>query len=200
MKIKRPNIKAYYSLILVSMLIWAIFFFLGYCLVMQDAVYASSASTCSIKNEFETHQLPNEANDPLFFISHNLTTTMIMILGVFNCGLSTIPNLIFNGFYLGGLIKQSLNVGMPLTSIMLMLFPHTIFELPAIWLAGAAGLKGPHVLIRYLRGGEFITKQDVKEFLSLSLTSVILILIAGIIEATITYEITKNLIAQNEYT
>jgi len=77
-------------------------------------------------------------------------------------------------------------------AILLYTVPHGILELPSIWLAGAAGLKGPQVFLRYLRGGEFVTKEDIKEYLTLSTISVVLIVIAAWVEANITPKIAER--------
>jgi uncharacterized membrane protein SpoIIM required for sporulation len=59
-------------------------------------------------------------------------------------------------------------------------FPHCIFEIPAIVIAGAAGFKIPYEIVRYLAGKKEqpLTKEDIKEYITLALISIILIVIA----------------------
>jgi len=77
-----------------------------------------------------------------------------------------------------------------------LLLPHGILEIPAIIIAGAAGFKIPCEIIRYLVGKKetILTKEDVKEYLALALTSIILIVIAAWIEANVTLNIAKAML------
>jgi len=80
---------------------------------------------------------------------------------------------------------------------MLALFvPHAIFEIPAIIIAGAAGFKVPYEVVRYLAGKKetILTKEDLKEYLTLVFISIILIVIAAWIEANITLKIAKAML------
>ncbi len=65
--------------------------------------------------------------------------------------------------------------------------PHSIFEIPAIIIAVLAGFKLPYEIVRYLAGKkeQILTKEDIKEYLTLALISIILIVIAAWIEAYI---------------
>ena len=80
-----------------------------------------------------------------------------------------------------------------LKSILLLIFPHCIFEIPAIIIAGAAGFKIPCEIVRYLAGKKEqpLTKEDIKEYLTLALISIILIVIAAFVEAYITPRIAE---------
>ncbi len=82
--------------------------------------------------------------------------------------------------------------------IILLTAPHCIFEIPAIIIAGAAGFKIPYEIIRYLAGRkeQILTKDDIKEYLTLSLISIILIAIAAWIEANVTLKIAKAMLAK----
>ncbi len=78
-------------------------------------------------------------------------------------------------------------------NVALLTIPHCIFEIPAIIIAGAAGFKIPCEIVRYLAGKKErpLTKEDVKEYLTLALISIILIVIAAFVEAYITPRIAE---------
>ena len=78
-------------------------------------------------------------------------------------------------------------------SVILLVLPHGIFEIPAIIIAGAAGFKIPYEIIRYLSGKkeQILTKEDIKEYLTLALISIILIVVAAFIEAYITPKVAE---------
>ena len=81
-------------------------------------------------------------------------------------------------------------------NIVSLTLPHGIFEIPAIIIAGAAGFKIPYEIIRYLAGKkkQILTKEDIKEYLTLALISIILIVIAAWIGANITLKIAKAML------
>ncbi|WP_456329191.1 stage II sporulation protein M [Archaeoglobus sp.] len=72
--------------------------------------------------------------------------------------------------------------------LILLTAPHGIFEIPAIIIAGAAGFKIPYEIVRYLAGKKetVLTREDIREYIALSLISIILIVIAAFVEVYIT--------------
>ncbi|ASJ15846.1 hypothetical protein A3L04_01530 [Thermococcus chitonophagus] len=138
------------------------------------------------------------SEESLCFI-HIFTTNLKVALllsfgGVLTFGGLTILNLIINSVNLGMLFYDSLLLG-ELKTFFLLILPHGIFEIPAIIIAGAAGFKIPYELLRYALGRkeEIITEEDAKEFFKLVAISIVLILIAALIESTITPKIAKSL-------
>ena len=83
---------------------------------------------------------------------------------------------------------------------LLLVVPHGIFEIPAIIMAGAAGFKIPYEIIRYLAGKkeQVLTKEDIKEYLTMALISIILIVIAAWIEANVTLKIAEEVIKSSK--
>ena len=63
-------------------------------------------------------------------------------------------------------------------------------------IAGAAGFKIPYEITRYLMGKKEqpLTKEGIKEYLTLALISIILIVIAAWIEANVTLKIAKAML------
>ena len=108
-------------------------------------------------------------------------------------GLTTFMNLIFNGYFFGLFLMDCTRSGMQITTILALTIPHVIFELPDIWIAGAAGFKVPYELIRYFLGKKehILNKQEINDFLMLAITALILIVIAAFVEANITMKIAE---------
>jgi len=79
-----------------------------------------------------------------------------------------------------------------------LILPHGIFEIPAIIIAGAAGFKIPYEIVRYLAGKKEqpLTKEDIKEYLTLAVISIILIIIAAFVEAYITPKIAEYFLSR----
>jgi len=121
---------------------------------------------------------------------------LLLLSGTLFFGMPTILNLVFNGAITSLIIRDSFLAKTNPMLIFLLIFPHAIFEIPAIIMAGAAGFKIPYEIIRYLAGKkeQILTKEDLKEYLTLALISIILILIAAWIEANITLKIAKAML------
>ena len=108
--------------------------------------------------------------------------------------------LLYNGIIFGITIKTvARQIG--LTRALFLILPHGIFEIPAIIIAGAAGFKIPCEIIRYLAGKkeQILTKEDIKEYLTMVLISIILIVIAAWIEANVTLKIAKAMLKSKGY-
>ena len=122
---------------------------------------------------------------------NNVKLVMLLIVGGLLMGSLTTINLVINGQFLGVIIRElitSHDLISTLFILLLFVFPHGVFEIPAIIIAGAAGFKIPYEIVRYLAGRkeQVLTKEDIKEYLTLSLISIILIIIAAFVEAYIT--------------
>jgi len=127
-------------------------------------------------------------------LTNNLGLIFIMVAGSFCFSAITIKNLFLNGYITGSVLSTNLK-------LMLALFvPHAILEIPAIIIAGAAGFKIPYEILRYLAGKkeQILTQEDIREYLTLALISIILIVIAAWIEANITLEIAKAMLSSTK--
>jgi len=131
------------------------------------------------------------------FLKNNFRVVVLLITGSLTFGVLTIINLLINGLSIGAVIKSAL-MRYTTFEIALLTLPHGIFEIPAIIIAGAAGFKIPYEIIRYLAGRkeQILTKEDIKEYLTLALISVILIVIAAFVEAYITPRIAEYFLSK----
>ena len=135
-----------------------------------------------------------------YILVNNLKIITLIVTGSFTFSILTIVNILYNGLTLGYLIGNALRNGFSLNQLILLTLPHGIFEIPAIIIAGAAGFKIPYEIIRYLAGKkeQILTKEDIKEYLTLALISIILIVIAAFVEAYITPRIAEYFLRCNE--
>jgi uncharacterized membrane protein SpoIIM required for sporulation len=128
--------------------------------------------------------------------TNNLKVVLLLSFGgALTFGGLTLLNLIFNGINLGTLFYDSLLSG-ELKAFFLLIFPHGVFEIPALIIAGAAGFKIPYEALRFALGKkeEIISEEDAKEFFKLVAISIVLIFIAALIEAKITVKIAESLV------
>ncbi len=131
--------------------------------------------------------------DMFLLIKNNLALISLFLSGAFLFGITTFVNLIYNGFFIGFIVNKALQKRTTLNEILILTLPHGIFEIPAIIIAGAAGFKIPYEIVRYLAGKkeQILTKEDIKEYLTLALISIILIVIAAFIEAYVTPKVAE---------
>lgn len=83
-----------------------------------------------------------------YFFSRNATVAVVLYAGSVTFGVVTAVTLVFNGFVVGYAVAG----GESLARSLLLVAPHAVVELPAFLLAGAAGLRLPAEVVRYLTG------------------------------------------------
>ncbi|AKG92089.1 putative membrane protein [Geoglobus ahangari] len=159
-----------------------------------SGVIIGSCNLFEFENKIEPVQDFNINNFKLSFsniLRNNLHVLLLLIGGSFFAGVPTFFGLLINGIPLGIIIRLG-RVALFLT------LPHSILEIPAIITAGAAGFKIPYEIIRYLVGRkeQVLTREDVKEYLTLALISVVLIVIAAWIEANVTLKIAEHFLSK----
>ncbi len=125
----------------------------------------------------------------------NLVVIAQLLVGSFLFGLTTFLSVGVNGYHLGSYTATAI-LNRSFDKFLVLTIPHAIFEIPAIITAGAAGFKIPCEIIRYLLGKKerILTKEDIKEYLTLALISIILIVIAAWVEANVTLRIAKTML------
>ena len=133
-------------------------------------------------------------------LTQNLKVCFLLLIGSITFGASTLQNLVYNGYNMGYAVAKALKFGLNTSEILVLMLPHCIFEIPAIIMAGAAGFKIPYEIIRYLAGKkeQVLTKEDIKEYLTMALISIILIVIAAWIEANVTLKIAEEVIKSSK--
>jgi len=169
------------ALLIVSSLFYIISFILGYFLISEfDKNF--NTSSLSVKHE--------NTLDTLSLVINNLKIIVLCSLGVLSFGIFTFISILINGLSHGVLTKiafQSTDV----STVLIFTLPHGLLEIPGIWIAGASGLKGTWILVQYLKGKDISIMTEIKEFAILFTLSILLIVIAGIIEANFTIKLAR---------
>lgn len=147
---------------------------------------AQLASTSAVEREWNVTTFA--------LLKNNLFGLATLLAGSVTFGASTLVTLMGSGFAHGYTVTV-LSLSLPEFGVLFL--PHGVFELPGIWLAGAAGLHVPFEFVRYLRGtkAEFLRATDVRDVIVLSSTSLVLISIAAVIEARVTVELARVALA-----
>lgn len=131
---------------------------------------------------------------PTFFFVHNLKVAAFMWAGALTLAASTVLNAFFNGVVTGTTVYFSLE-RLTGPELAVLLVPHGVFEYPAIWIAGAAGLKVPSELLDYVRARKeyVLDRSELAEMVVLASFSVGLLAIAAVVEATVTPRLAETM-------
>ncbi|WP_456373405.1 stage II sporulation protein M [Methanocaldococcus sp.] len=143
----------------------------------------------SFKKEVEAYGILDTDNNLkliLFIWEHNLSVCIMdYIIGIFSTFV-----IIFNSYILSYVLYK-----FGILTFIYLILPHGIFEIPALILSASSGILFNIGIINLLANIKFGTNKEVsyyiKESLKLLILAIILFLIAGIIEGTITYQISK---------
>ncbi|MGO4532761.1 stage II sporulation protein M [Paenibacillus sp. 2TAF8] len=136
----------------------------------------------------------------LIFFNNAIKSVLVIYAGVF-FGILPIIFLLINGMVLGFVVHTSMNYGASFFDIVVKgLLPHGIIEIPVIIIACAFGLKFGGLTVRSLAqlGGDKrgLIGSRWKEFMSMTLTAsfwiVVLLLVAAVIESTLTYALVRG--------
>lgn len=111
---------------------------------------------------------------------HNAAIALALAVGGVLLGAPTVLLLVFSGLPLG--------IGIRLGIDPLVVLPHAVFEFPAIWAAGTAGLLIPASLLRDLRRPEErgTVARAIPRAVFLTTVSIGLLAIAAAVEVTVT--------------
>lgn len=125
---------------------------------------------------------------------HNLRVALTMAFGGILAGIPTLYLLLFDGFTLGSVAVDAAGTLGPLTTLVL-LVPHGVLELPALWLAGAIPARWLHVGWCLATGRDRAT--PVPRVLGRTVVAVIgvvlLLAVAAVLEATVTVALARAL-------
>lgn len=118
---------------------------------------------------------------------NNILVGTVALLGTFLLSLPSLGVLVLNGFTIGGGIgAASANGNLLIYAILLL--PHGILEVPAIWFAVTASLRFTVSLVQHLRGrtDTVLTEETVENILSLVALSVVMLAVAAVVEIHVT--------------
>lgn len=123
-------------------------------------------------------------------LEQNLFVLGVVLLGAVTLGLATVITLFYNGFLVGVVIGGAAIEGVLGVAVVAIL-PHGVFEYPAFVIGGAAALRLPRQLVRYLRGHRETPFDETSLVRSAALVgvAVVLLVIGAIIEVMVTAEL-----------
>jgi len=119
------------------------------------------------------------------FTNNSMVALFMFLSGLF-FGLGPWFIMAFNGLMVGLVVLAVHRSGMPLGQILLGLLPHGVIEIPAIAIAGVAGIVWYRELVRGEGEPAERFKRGAVEGVKLFLLSVALLLVAALIEAYVT--------------
>lgn len=167
-------------LLIGTIILFTLFFIIGLVpgLINESAMNENSGELPNIEHTPSTSELA----------INNGMVVALLLAGSLTFGITTIVNISLNGMYLGLIVSQGISGGLAAKTVAFLIIPHSIFELPALWIAGAAGLKIPKGFVKYLRNErkEIVQKDDLKTIFHYSIVSYILIFIGAWVEGNIT--------------
>lgn len=137
---------------------------------------------------------PVPALEPLDLFLHNSQVAALMVVGVLFFALPTLALVAYNAFVFGATFVAAVGSFGPVAALSLLL-PHGMFELPALWLAGAVALRWMHVIWQTTRGGDrrVSVGRTVTETVLALVVVVLLLAVAAVIEGTVTKELAHAL-------
>lgn len=132
--------------------------------------------------------------DAVALFARNTRVGLFLVGGAVLFGLPTVVVLAWNGFVFGAAMADATGTLGPLRAVLLVA-PHGVVELPALWLAAAVGLRWIHLLWRLASGTEFATgvPQAVVDSLAAGLLAVGLLAVAAVVEAFVTLPLARAL-------
>lgn len=179
------------DLVGVGIVLYAVPFVLGVVLTTQlDVTAGLSAESVASRNP-----IPDGEITFWSIFANNVRVWAFLVLGAFMLGFVTVVNLMINGFTLGTILGGVVATGgLPLGGVLLSVVPHSVFELPAMWVAGAAGLTVPRGVVRYVldRQENVVETDAVVEFALLSVAAMVLFLVGAWVEANVTVSLIET--------
>lgn len=136
---------------------------------------------------------PVPALEPLDLFLHNVQVAALVIVGAVFV-LPSIALIGYNAFLIGATTAEAVASFGPVATASILL-PHGVFELPALWLAGAVALRWMHVGWGTAQGGdrEVSVGRTVTETVLAVVAVILLLLVAAVIEGTVTKDLAEAL-------
>ncbi len=125
---------------------------------------------------------------------NNTQAFLIMIVGAITFGVVTFIGAFFNGVLIGFVAVPAVAES-GIAATLVLLLPHGIFELPALFIAGGIGFRLVHLGVNRLRRTrkQFVTRGEARRIGVLAMAGWGLLVIAAIIEVNITPVIYETL-------
>lgn len=126
-----------------------------------------------------------------YFFKNNFLHCLVCVMG---CGVLSAALLLFNGAVIGVSGVAYMALGGSAATYFALVVPHSLFEVPALVIAGAGGMKLLDLLICYTKGKKEIPyKAEIKDILKSLAVIAVLLLVASLIEAYLTPTIAAHI-------
>lgn len=120
-------------------------------------------------------------------LRRNVGVAALLVSGLLTAGTSAAVSLAANGAAHGTLVGEALGGGMSLVTVVGLVAPHAVLELPALLAAGVVGLAGARIAARIARGAPSILADSERRVLRpVALAALGGILAAAALEVTLT--------------
>jgi len=106
----------------------------------------------------------------------NLMALLVLLSGLLTGGLAAILTLFGTGFQTGLTAATAVAMGVPIGTVILLIAPHSLLEVPSLLLVGSIGLRG----FALLRAPD---EQGRRHYLPVVASASLLLLVAALIEA-----------------
>ena len=177
---KHLNIKTLLIFTIFSFILWGTGYLIAFVLPFED-IYNSTRSITH-KTDIANFSSMDVENLTLRIILNNSKSILINITGFFSLGITTVLNLLFNGFMHGHSIRYSLScIG---NETWVRILPHS-FELIGLYLSGAVGFYNTSLLQKILSSRRIRFKHYLYISSFFTFVAFIIIIAAGIIEGEI---------------
>lgn len=190
MVLEEINRSKFYTLAAVILFAYGIYS--GYSSKELDAILMQTTEQVfgQIRDQIEQSDTPTLTAIMVIFLNNVRAVLVMMILGIF-LGLFPVFSMLFNGVLIGFTLRLQEAADLSLMDLIFRgLLPHGILELPAIFIAAGYGLRLGITALRRLFPSQRAQVQTLGEIamsgLALFGFLVILLLLASIIESTIT--------------
>lgn len=132
--------------------------------------------------------------DAVTLFVHNTRIGLTTAAGVLLFGLPTVFLLAFNGFLFGATMADAAGT-LGVARAVALVVPHGVFELPALWFAGAIGLRWLHLFWDLASGGSYQTgvPRAIVDSLAALVVVVLLFAVAAVVEASVTLPVARTL-------
>ncbi|QMV41538.1 stage II sporulation protein M [Cohnella cholangitidis] len=148
----------------------------------------------SIMNDINQSNNPELTAFVRITLNNVFAAVMIMAFGIV-AGIMPVISLVSNGMVIGYVLGEAAEQGHNLwASVIKGILPHGIFELSAVFLAAAFGMRFGMTLIKGVFGSAFGKSQAWQPFVRTAIGAVpavilvlVLLLVAGVVESTVTF-------------
>ncbi|PSP85742.1 hypothetical protein BRC83_02600 [Halobacteriales archaeon QS_1_68_17] len=154
----------------------------------MTGVIAAATITLEKVPELETYN--QNPSSILEILKMNMFVLAIILAGALTfCGLAIV------GLFTSGFVHANVLFVLPISTTLFIKYfvPHAIIELPAIWIAGAVGIRVPYEFLKFLYypNSKFLMKREITDIFILILVSCVCIILAAAVEGLLLYSVTS---------